>query len=746
MPAPERGSLSLTACAVAPRSHHSLLSSRFLTWLLTLAALLIVLVALLKMERERPRVERESQARANRASEPPAIAPKSLPPVTEFAASAELELLAGDGHAGMRDGPRLHTRFADPYGLVGDHSGLLYISDGGESNHIRRMGSDGVVRRFAGGEEGFRDGPAADAAFHTPSGLAVDGQGNVYVADTGNHAIRKISPQGEVSTLAGNGQAGFRDGPARQARFNGPLGVAVGPDGSVYVADSYNDRIRVISPQGEVRTLAGSAWPGEQDGPGQRARFDTPTALVVDPDSRVWVLDSRNDAVRLVQPDGTVSTFVRGDDKADDEPLRRPLSLTRSHDGYLYVGVLRRGALLQIAPDGRVHRLSAGPRAHLSRPTGLALTPNGDLLVADAASYRLHRVHWRQAAGQAVDDEGPRADVGPAPDLALPRTEGRWPLSPQKSWHEVVGTAGEVRGRSGGDARDHLHEGLDVRGDVGETVLAMADAKVSSPLANWAYGSSAEGLSLDRLSYIHIRVGRDKRGQLFNPRQFQLVLDVAGRPERIRVRRGTRFQAGDALGSINAMAHVHINLGTGGYHRNPLQLGFLGFSDQQAPWIQAIEVFDSAGRRLREQAGGRLLLPRDWSGLQLVVDAWDQVDGNEERRRLGLQTLGYQILHSDGRPVQGFEQPRPSLDFTRLPVDDRAVKTAYAPRSGVTVHGSALTRFRYNVGPRVYEGLSEAAALHDEAMLPGNYLLRVLAKDFSGNEALLGRDLPVLIR
>lgn len=725
--------------------------SRLFALALVLAALLVLGLAVIKLQRHRSALA--GVEAAGHAAAPPAadastpIAPDLplKPPASEFGAAARLELWAGDGHAGFREGPRRQARFADPYGLAVDARGLIYISDGGDSNRILRLSSDGQLTSYAGGEEGFRDGPVAEAAFHTPSGLALDAQGNLYVADTGNHAIRKISSQGEVRTLAGNGQPGFRDGPAAQARFNGPLGVAVGRDGSVYVADSYNDRIRVISPQGEVRTLAGSAWPGEQDGPGGTARFDTPTALVVDAEDRVWVLDSRNDAVRVVQPDGTVSTFVRGKDDDEQELLRRPLSLTRSHDGFLYIGVLRRGALLQIAPDGRVHRLSGGPQAHLARPAGLALMPSGELLVSDAASYRLHRLSWRSETGQTDDEVAPRPDVGPAPDLALPRTEGRWPLLPQGSWHEVVGTPGEVRGRSGGDARDHLHEGLDVRGDVGETVVAMADAKVSSPLANWAYGSNAEGLALDRLSYIHIRVGRDKRGHLFNARQFQLVLNAAGRPERIRVRRGTRFAAGDALGSINAMAHVHINLGTGGYHRNPLQLGFLGFSDQQPPMIESIEIADAAGRRLQAQDRGRLVLPSGRSGLQLVVDAWDQVDGNEERRRLGLQALGYQLLQADGRPVAGFEQPRMLLDFARLPVDDKAVKMAYAARSGVTVHGSAVTRFRYQLGSLVRDGRSENASLGLETLPAGEYVLRVLARDFSGNEAQLRRDLRLLL-
>ncbi|MCV2355727.1 gluconolaconase [Paucibacter sp. B2R-40] len=671
----------------------------------------------------------------------PAVLPL-LPTATLFGGAARIGLTAGDGHAGVQDGPAAKARFADPYGLAISPGGTIFVADGGASNRIRSISSAGLVTALAGGEEGFKDGLGAAAQLHTPSGLALDAAGNLYVADTGNHAIRKISPQGLVTTLAGKGRPGFRDGAGTQALFNGPIGVAVDAQGLVYVADTYNDRIRVITPEGQVSTLAGAKLPGFKDGMGSAARFDTPGALAVDASGVIWVADTRNDAVRRITPQGLVSTLLRGNEQDEKDPLRRPLSIAVAHDGVLYLGVLRHGAVLQLSAGGALHRLSGGPSAHFARPTGLVLGPKGELHLADAGAYR---VHVLQVLPAGESESVMASEIGPAPDLALPDTGGRWPLKPQLQSHEVVGTPGEVRGRHGGDSRDHLHEGLDVGGAAGVEVLAIADAKVSSPVSSWAMGQTSEGLALDTLSYIHLRVGRSASGRVLDADRFLLLHDERGNAERVRVRRGTHFKAGEVLGSVNSMAHVHVELGANGYKRNPLLLAFNGFADHAEPHIDAVEFFFKDSRKpLLQKKAGRLALPRQSAGLQVVVDAWDQVDDNQAGRRLGLHSLGYQILHSDGRPASGFERVRMNLDFKRLPVDDSAVKTIYASRSGVTVHGSAVTRFRYVLSNQAHDGEANAGSLDTSHLAPGDYVLRISAQDFAGNQARLGRD--VLLR
>lgn len=591
--------------------------------------------------------------------------------------------------------------------------------------------------------EGFVDGAGTAAAFNTPSGLAVDGAGNLIVADTGNHAVRRVTPQGVVSTLAGTGTAGFRDGPAAQAQFNGPIGVAVDKAGRIYVADTYNDRIRVIQPDGTVATLAGGERPGYQDGMGEAARFDTPTSIAVDVFERVWVADTRNNAVRRITPRGEVSTVLMGAPDHPNPVLHRPLSLALAHDGVLYVAENTRGTVLQLARDGSWHVITgASPEQRLSRPSGLAIDKDGALYVADASSYRVHRIV--PAAAPAATQ--PVLAVGPATENPLPDTQGRWPLRPQDGWHEVVGTLGEVRGNYRHESRDHLHGGLDIRGDVGQDVLAIADAKVSSPTASWALGKLGEGIELGPIGYIHMRVGRTAQGRPIDATRFHLLDDEAGKPERMRVLRGTRFKAGDVLGTINAMAHVHLSVGAQGYERNAVALGFRNYADSYPPRIDRVELLDSAQQPLADRQDGRVLLSRTTPGVQIVVDAWDQVDRNLPRRRLGLYALGYQWLDASGRPLPGYETPRMNIEFNRMPSDQDAVRTIYAPGSGITVHGSAITRFQYVLTNTARDGQVATGLWQPGELGAGDYVLRITAKDYMGNVASAGRDLAVRLQ
>lgn len=666
------------------------------------------------------------------------VAQQNAPVATPLGWKAQLQWAAGSGVRGAADGRAADAQFADPYGLAVDAQGTLYIADGGDTNRIRSLRADGHVHTLAGGREGFADGVGAAAAFNTPSGIALDKAGNLYIADTGNHAIRKLTPQGNVTTLAGDGVAGDRDGAAAQARFNGPVGVAVDTYGHVYVADTYNDRIRVIDADGQVRTLAGGALPGMADGLGAQARFDTPTDLKVDARGDVWVADMRNDAIRRIAPDGTVSTLLGGD-PADTSPLiHRPMSLAITRDGVLYVGDAS-GRVLQVSRAGHVLTLSgAEVTQRLSRPAGIALDAHGAVYVSDAGSARVHRL---VPASAAIANASPV--VGPAPTQPLPQTQGRWPLQPQDGWHEVVGTLGEVRGNYQGLSRDHLHAGLDIAGDVGQRVVAIADAKVLSPNASWGLGQLGEGMALDTLGYIHMRVGRTAQGAVLDPQRFHLVLDEHGKPERMRVLRGTRFHAGDALGTLNGMAHVHLTAGANGFERNAVQLGFVGYADHVAPRIDRITLLDAGGQPL-PVIQGVAQVPRA-TGVQIVVDAWDQVDRNLPRRRLGLYALGYQVLDAQGTPLPGEAPPRMTLMFDRMPADPDAVLVAYAPDSGITVHGSAVTRFRYMVSNTVRDGRIGSSQWQAGALPAGDYVLRIVARDYSGNEAIRHRDLRLRV-
>lgn len=226
------------------------------------------------------------------------------------ASGPELAILAGVPNGqGSADGPALAARFDGPQGIAVDGTGNVFVVDGG--NHtVRKIAADGMVTTLAGtaGQAGSADGPGPAARFNKPTGVAVDGAGNVFVADTGNHTIRKITPNGVVSTLAGAaGVSGSVDGAS--ALFGSPQGVAVDGAGNVFVADG--DTIRKITPDRAVTTFAGMAGsPGDADGIGSAARFSYAVGIVADRSGNLFVVDSNNGAIRKVTADGVVSTLV----------------------------------------------------------------------------------------------------------------------------------------------------------------------------------------------------------------------------------------------------------------------------------------------------------------------------------------------------------------------------------------------------------------------------------------------------
>jgi sugar lactone lactonase YvrE len=673
---------------------------------------------------------------------------KPKPKATPISWSVAVSDFAGDGTTGFADAPGRQARFADPYGLAQGRDGTLFVADAGDNNRIRVIAPDGTVSTLAGDREGFTDGAGAAAAFHTPSGLAIDAAGNLYVADTGNNAIRKVSPQGVVTTLAGDGTAGYQDGPAAQARFNGPLGVAVDARGNVYVADTYNDRIRMIGADGNVATLAGLGAPGYADGLAAEAMFDTPTAILLDAQGALLIADTRNGAIRKLDAAGQVSTLAKAADNEEKPLMRRPVSMALTPDGVLYIGDMARGRILQLAADGTLHGLTGigidieigdAQSVRFDRPTAMVLGRDGLPIVADARRRVVRKLAPRSATAPLIAQNAV-ATPEPAKAGSFP-----WPFKPQTGWHEVVGTIGEVRGTYSGESRHHFHNGLDVQADMGVPVLAVAAEKISDPLPNWGFGEVGEGLSVDAISYIHMRVGRTIKDEPVDPARFTLLAGDKGKPVRVRVKRGTRFNVGDTVGTVNRLFHVHLVHRPPGGENNPLQLGFSGFSDGIAPQVESIALLDANEKALAKKKGKRLLVPRDGGPLSIVADAYDQADGNAKRRRLGLYKVGYQLLDAKDQPLPGFEAPRMNIEFNRLPPDQESVKVAYAANSGVTVHGSAITRFQYVVTNTVRDGAARSGSWDPSTLTPGDYTIRIHAFDYAGNEARNGRDLAITV-
>ncbi len=189
---------------------------------------------------------------------------------------------------------------ASPAGIVGDASGNVYVADNA-TNLIKKITPKGVITTIAGnGTRGQVNGSGASASFNQPEALAIDSTGNLYVADAGNNMIRKITSAGVVTTLAGSGTAGAANGVGTAASFNGPAGVAVDTKGNVYVGDSNNNLVRKIAPDGTVTTLAGSGTQGAGNGALTTATFYNPQGVAVDQYFKVYVVDTGNSLIRMI--------------------------------------------------------------------------------------------------------------------------------------------------------------------------------------------------------------------------------------------------------------------------------------------------------------------------------------------------------------------------------------------------------------------------------------------------------------
>ena len=194
------------------------------------------------------------------------------------------------------------TGFNGPTGVASDGAGNVYVADNGNSI-IVKITNKGVVSTLAGthGIRGSKDGTGTGAQFNQPQSVAVDSSGNVYVADAGNNMVRKINSQGVVTTIAGNTTAGNQNGVGVAASFNKPTGVAVDASGNVYVADSNNNLIRKIATDGTVTTLAGTGTAGNLNGTTSMATFNNPQGVAVDQINRVFVVDTGNGLIRMIQ-------------------------------------------------------------------------------------------------------------------------------------------------------------------------------------------------------------------------------------------------------------------------------------------------------------------------------------------------------------------------------------------------------------------------------------------------------------
>jgi sugar lactone lactonase YvrE len=214
--------------------------------------------------------------------------------------------------SGSKDGTGAAARFNAPEGIAADSAGNLYVAEPASAT-IRKVTPQGTVTTLAGanGAVGYADGAGSAARFNGPSRVETDSQGNLYVTDTGNSVVRKISASGLVATLAGNGTCGSADGRSTAAQFCNPKGVALDQWGNLWIADTGNHTVRRIDASGNVSTVAGSPGVcGSTNGRGDVARFCNPQDIDVDKWGNVYVVDTGNSTIRMIDPKGEVRTLA----------------------------------------------------------------------------------------------------------------------------------------------------------------------------------------------------------------------------------------------------------------------------------------------------------------------------------------------------------------------------------------------------------------------------------------------------
>jgi sugar lactone lactonase YvrE len=229
--------------------------------------------------------------------------------IRKINSDGEVTTVAGSGAAGSVDGKGAAASFFNPVALTVDKKGNVYVADK-QNNLIRKISPDGTVITIAGRWEKDENNGGKFRLFDYPTGIAADSSGNIYVTDSFHDKIRKIGTDGKIITLAGNGTPGSKDGIGTSASFYVPGGVAADSKGNLYVSDTYNNLIRKISSAGVVTTMAGRLKKGWANGKGAAASFSHPAGIAVDKNGNIYVADTGNNLIRKISPDGMVTTFA----------------------------------------------------------------------------------------------------------------------------------------------------------------------------------------------------------------------------------------------------------------------------------------------------------------------------------------------------------------------------------------------------------------------------------------------------
>lgn len=313
---------------------------------------------------------------------------------------------AGNGIQGDVIGFKETSEFNFPTASIFDSNGNLLVVDRG--NHkIKKIDSSGNVTTIAGtGVLGSLDGPLAVATFNYPSSVVEDSQGNLFVCDQSNHKIRKIDTSGNVTTFAGTGAGGFTDGAGTVARFYYPDEIAIDTSDNIYVADFYNNRIRKITPTGIVSTVAGSGVSGDMDGIASLAKFKWPTGVCLDGNGNIFVTDYGNHKIKKIDTSANVTTIagsVAGDENGSGltAKFKNPTISTIDSFGDIYVSDFGNNKIKKIDTFGNVTTFAGegalGSRddelllATFNQPSAVAFDSSGELFITDYGNHKIRK-------------------------------------------------------------------------------------------------------------------------------------------------------------------------------------------------------------------------------------------------------------------------------------------------------------------------------------------------------------------
>jgi sugar lactone lactonase YvrE len=340
--------------------------------------------------------------------------------VYRVTADGRLSLIAGSSSQGYSGdgGPATSAQLDGPQGVAVDAAGNLFIADT-DNSRVRKVTTGGVISTVAGnGTGGYSGdgGPATSAQLYNPWGVAVDTAGNLFIGDNYNHRIRKVTPSGVISTVAGNGLSGFSgdSGPATTAELNGPIGVAVDAAGNLLIADTDNNRIRKVTPDGVISTVAGTGTKGYSGdgGAATSAQLYSPYGVALDAAGNLFIADTWNERIRKVTPGGVISTvagnghssFSGDSGPATSASLSYPYGVTVDAAGNLFIADHSNDCIRKVTPDGVINTVAGigtwgfrgdgGPAtlAQLGFPYGLAVDTAGNLFIADFLNSRVRKV------------------------------------------------------------------------------------------------------------------------------------------------------------------------------------------------------------------------------------------------------------------------------------------------------------------------------------------------------------------